>query len=186
MRLYRARDIVRVPTLLSLARLPLGVLFASSLGRPLLALTILGAAGLSDVLDGWYARRFGQVTAIGAVLDAVADKVFVLIVVASMVLSGRFSVTDVFLLNVRELGELPLVLWLAVNRRPASVRAQCASNSPGKAATVLQFATLGVSLLAPSFAGPLIAATALLGAIAAIAYWLRARQHGSHPTPVSE
>jgi phosphatidylglycerophosphate synthase len=40
--------------------------------------TLAGAAllgiGLSDVVDGWLARRFGLASQLGAVLDAVADK----------------------------------------------------------------------------------------------------------------
>src|SRR5437016_4436993 len=38
------------------------------------ALGTLVAAGITDVLDGLIARRFGQKTSIGAVLDPIADK----------------------------------------------------------------------------------------------------------------
>src|SRR5437762_8476139 len=38
------------------------------------ALTTFVAAGITDVLDGIIARRFGQKTSIGAVLDPIADK----------------------------------------------------------------------------------------------------------------
>jgi cardiolipin synthase len=38
------------------------------------ALATFVAAGLTDVLDGIIARRFGQKTSIGAVLDPIADK----------------------------------------------------------------------------------------------------------------
>jgi CDP-diacylglycerol--glycerol-3-phosphate 3-phosphatidyltransferase/cardiolipin synthase len=69
MGLYRARDLVRVPGLLTLMRVPLAAAFPFVLGRPLVALGVLAAAGLSDVLDGWYARRFGQVTPTGTALD---------------------------------------------------------------------------------------------------------------------
>ncbi|MBS2018843.1 MAG: CDP-alcohol phosphatidyltransferase family protein [Deltaproteobacteria bacterium] len=76
---YSARDLVRVPGLLSLSRLPLAVAFGFTVvSQPPLALTFLALAGLSDVLDGWYARRYGQATRTGAVLDAIVDKVFVL------------------------------------------------------------------------------------------------------------
>jgi cardiolipin synthase len=39
-----------------------------------LALATFVAAGLTDVLDGIIARRFGQKTRVGAVLDPIADK----------------------------------------------------------------------------------------------------------------
>lgn len=43
---------------------------------------VLGAMGLSDVLDGWMARRFDLSTQIGAVTDAVADKLVQVTLVA--------------------------------------------------------------------------------------------------------
>lgn len=39
-----------------------------------LAMLALGGIGVSDVLDGWVARRYGLDTALGATLDALADK----------------------------------------------------------------------------------------------------------------
>jgi phosphatidylglycerophosphate synthase len=39
---------------------------------------ILFAAALSDGLDGWLARMFKQTSAVGVVLDPIADKLFVL------------------------------------------------------------------------------------------------------------
>lgn len=78
---YALRDLVRVPSPISLLRLPLAVAFAWAIERAWWPVGILVIAGLSDVLDGWYARHFGQTTKTGAVLDAVMDKVFVTIVV---------------------------------------------------------------------------------------------------------
>jgi phosphatidylglycerophosphate synthase len=37
------------------------------------------------LLDGWYARKFGQVTATGAAIDPSTGKVFVLTVVGTLV-----------------------------------------------------------------------------------------------------
>ena len=107
---YDIRDLVRVPGLLSLSRIPLAVAFALVVDHPSLAFCILVAAGLTDVLDGWYARRFRQVTATGAALDPVTDKLFVMTVAIALVVTGHLSVVAVFLLSTREIGELPLVL----------------------------------------------------------------------------
>lgn len=41
------------------------------------ALTIFILAALTDMLDGWYARSFGQWTTIGRMLDPIADKLLV-------------------------------------------------------------------------------------------------------------
>lgn len=42
----------------------------------LLALIVFGVAALSDVADGWIARRWNQVTGMGTVLDPLVDVVF--------------------------------------------------------------------------------------------------------------
>lgn len=41
------------------------------------ALAFFIAGGISDFLDGWFARQMGQVSAFGAIIDPIADKVFV-------------------------------------------------------------------------------------------------------------
>src|SRR5690348_12505297 len=123
MGLYRARDLVRVPGLLSLSRVPLALAFPFALERAPLALAILAAAALSDVLDGWYARRFGQVTPTGAAVDPVTDKLFVLTVAVALVVGDRLSITDVLIMSTREIAELPLVVWIAASSRARRERA---------------------------------------------------------------
>ncbi|HEY3820599.1 MAG TPA: CDP-alcohol phosphatidyltransferase family protein [Polyangiaceae bacterium] len=174
MGLYRARDLVRVPGLLSLSRLPLAAAFPFVLVHPLAALGVLAAAGFSDVLDGWYARRFGQVTATGSALDPVTDKLFVTTVAVSLVVGGYLSVLDVALLSAREIGELPLVAWLAFNRHARRRRAgHPSANVPGKLATVLQFGTATAALFRMPHLGWLIDGAAAVGMLAATSYWLR-------------
>jgi cardiolipin synthase len=174
MGLYRARDLVRVPGLLTLSRVPLAAAFPLVLAHPLAALCVLAGAGLSDVLDGWIARRSGQVTPTGAALDPVTDKVFVTTVAVSLVLGGYLSILDVVLLSSREIGEIPLVVWLTVNRDARSRRAEHPmANLPGKLATALQFGTATAALLRMPHLGWLIDATAGVGLLAAASYWTR-------------
>jgi cardiolipin synthase len=174
MGLYRARDLVRVPGLLSLSRLPLAALFPFALHRPLLALAILAIAGISDVLDGWYARRFGQVTATGTALDPITDKLFVMTVAVSLVLAGTFSILDVVLLSTREIGEVPLVVWLATSPCARARRTDHPSaNWPGKLATALQFGTAAAALFRMPHLDWLIDAAAVVGVLAAASYWAR-------------
>jgi len=174
MGLYRARDLVRVPGLLSLSRVFLAATFPLVLQHPVVALGVLAAAGLSDVLDGWFARRFGQVTPTGAALDPITDKVFVTTVAVSLVVGGYLSILDVVLLSTREIGEIPLVVWLAVNRDARSRRAEHPmANLPGKIATALQFGTATAALLRMPHLGWVIDATAGLGVLAAASYWAR-------------
>lgn len=57
-------------------------------GSYVLALVLLVLAGLSDALDGFLARRYGWFTRLGAVLDPVADKLFVVSVFIVFGLKG--------------------------------------------------------------------------------------------------
>src|SRR5258708_33918552 len=89
---YHARDLLRVPGLISLCRLPLGIAFPFAVGRPAWAIALMTAAGATDVLGGWDARRFHQQTRAGAVLDGVMDKVFALSAGSTLVVGGWLSV----------------------------------------------------------------------------------------------
>ncbi|MFZ5912598.1 MAG: CDP-alcohol phosphatidyltransferase family protein [Pseudomonadota bacterium] len=73
--------------------------------RPVAALGLFLFAGLTDALDGMIAKRFGQVTELGAYLDPVADKVL---------LASTFITLGV-------LQELPLWLVLLAVSRDAMI-----------------------------------------------------------------
>ena len=69
----RANMLVNLPNIITFARLcavpvAVGLVLYQ---RPLVAFWLFAAAGLSDALDGWLARRRG-ITLIGAILDPVA------------------------------------------------------------------------------------------------------------------
>jgi CDP-diacylglycerol---glycerol-3-phosphate 3-phosphatidyltransferase len=171
---YRARDLLLVPGLLSLARLPLAMLFPFVARVPVFALVVLLVAGFTDVLDGWYARRYKQTTPTGAVVDPITDKLFVASVVTTLLARGQLSPEGVLMLAAREIGELPLVLWFAASHTVRHARAAKASaNLPGKTATLLQFLTTALALFGSPYVKGLLIATAVTGAVAAIAYWTR-------------
>src|SRR5215210_4568811 len=50
------------------------------------ALLVLTAAGVSDYLDGYLARRFGQVSRLGQLLDPAADRLYILATLIGLVL----------------------------------------------------------------------------------------------------
>lgn len=165
-----ARDLVRVPGLLSLSRLALAALFPLTLGHAGWALAVLGAAGVTDVLDGWYARRFHQESSLGAALDAFTDKVFVMSVVLTLLLSGTLSLLETVLLGTRDMGELALLLYLRVTGRTVVGRS---ANVGGKVATAMQYAALVAVLLRNDARYVIVAAAAFAGVLATISYWRR-------------
>ena len=73
---------MNLPNAITLSRLVLtavfvaGTTFDSAVGR-WIALVAFVIAAISDFVDGWLARKLGLVTAMGKLLDPVADKVLV-------------------------------------------------------------------------------------------------------------
>lgn len=72
--------VLTVPNVLSLLRLVLVPVFAWLIlaRHDGLALLALAASGMSDYLDGKLARRWGQVSRIGQLLDPFADRLYIL------------------------------------------------------------------------------------------------------------
>src|SRR5262245_3427721 len=72
-------ELVNVPNLLSLARIPLAVvLFACIVYKLwLVGLVVFVVACATDWIDGWWARRYGPLSLIGRNLDPLADKILV-------------------------------------------------------------------------------------------------------------
>jgi CDP-diacylglycerol--glycerol-3-phosphate 3-phosphatidyltransferase/cardiolipin synthase len=172
---YSVRDVFRVPSLVSLIRVPLAAAFPASLEDPRAGLALIGAAGLTDVIDGWYARKFGQATPTGAVVDPVTDKLFVLTVVVSLVAAERLPLVSALLLGTREIGELPLVIYWSASRTARKRRADHPkANVPGKLATMLQFAAITAALFRSPHTEALALAAGAGGVLAAISYWRRA------------
>ena len=177
-----SRDVWRVPGLLSLARVPLGGVFARVSSNPTAAMVVLSVAAATDVADGWYARRFAQESPMGRVLDPVTDKFFVTTVVVVLIGSGKLSVGEAVLLGMRELCELAIVAVWAVERRPRPVRA---ANHLGKWVTVMQFVSVAAILFGSRHRRSLVLATAGCGLVSGLSYGIREWRGRNHPRSVS-
>ncbi len=169
---YSARDVLSAPGLLSLSRLPLAALFPFVFRSSGAAVAVLLAAAVTDVLDGWLARRLRQETATGAVLDGFMDKLLALVVLFTLVFGRELSVRDALVLSTREVCEaLIVVCTLALRpRRAASLHP---ANTLGKLATTLEFMTVLVVVLRSGPRELLVLATGLCGGAAAVAYGFR-------------
>lgn len=169
---YSLHDALRPPGLVSLLRFPLALVFPLTLGHPVWAVTLLVLASATDIADGWIARHFHLETPTGAVLDGLMDKAFVITVVITLVASGSLGVGEAMMLATRDLGEVPLLIYLAVAHQ-IEPRTKRASNAAGKLATVLQMATIGAIVLELPHRTAWVLATAGIGAVAAAWYWVR-------------
>ena len=72
------------------------------ISREIFALAVFLAAALTDLLDGYLARRWGQVTTVGTLLDPIADKLLVSAALISLVDIHRAPAWIVILIVGRE------------------------------------------------------------------------------------
>jgi cardiolipin synthase len=70
---------VSIPNLITLARILLVpvIIWAITSGEMRIAFLLFLAAGVSDAVDGFLAKRFGMATELGAYLDPLADKAMI-------------------------------------------------------------------------------------------------------------
>jgi CDP-diacylglycerol--glycerol-3-phosphate 3-phosphatidyltransferase len=85
-----ARDFFYISNILSLVRIGLIPLIVFSIIRHYYLMTLVtgGLAILSDMLDGYFARRLNQQSDLGKILDPVADKLVIGVVVLALILSN--------------------------------------------------------------------------------------------------
>jgi cardiolipin synthase (CMP-forming) len=77
-----------VITLVRLACIPVFLWLLFGADRQTGAAVLLAVLGATDWVDGFVARRFGQVSTLGKVLDPVADRVLVVTAVVAIIVKG--------------------------------------------------------------------------------------------------
>ena len=154
--------LLTLPNLITFARLcavPLAVwlVIDHRLGS---AFALFLAAGVSDAIDGWLARRLGNGNSVGALLDPVADKA--LLVTMYVTLAAVHEVPDwlAILVVFRDLVIVGGVIVLGLLGRPVVIRPLFVS----KVNTALQIMLVALTLFLTGFGtrGPAIAAGLLV------------------------
>ncbi len=74
---------------------------------------LLAFLGVTDWVDGWFARRFHQVSTVGKILDPTADRLVFLVGVVAIVVDGSVPVWVAALTLGREVAVAAVVLALA-------------------------------------------------------------------------
>ncbi|MGA6826355.1 CDP-diacylglycerol--glycerol-3-phosphate 3-phosphatidyltransferase [Nitrospira sp. NS4] len=101
------QESLNLPNLLTLIRILLIPVFivlfiTPTPERSLIAAVIFTVAAMTDMLDGYIARRTGQVTKLGKLLDPIADKLLVLSALILLVNIDRVSALVAILVIARE------------------------------------------------------------------------------------
>ncbi|WP_434478412.1 CDP-alcohol phosphatidyltransferase family protein [Gemmatimonas sp.] len=164
-----ATSLVTLPNLVSTSRVALGFGFLVADAVPV-RFALIAIASLTDVLDGWLARRTHAASRIGALVDPVADRFFALCVVVGYVAGGSLSAWQALALMFRDV--MSIVGWFVARNvswlRPITFKARLL----GKAVTALQLATFLVVLFAPTWTDAMVWFVFLVGAAATIDYTL--------------
>jgi cardiolipin synthase len=131
---------VNVPNILTLVRIgfvPLYLLlFFSNIPYHIpIAFAVLVLAGLTDVVDGYIARKYKQVTEIGSMLDPLADKLMMIAVITSFYLTQRISVWAALFFYMRDVG---MIVTSAIYHLQG--KKTVPANALGKLTTVLFYA----------------------------------------------
>ena len=157
------------PTALTLCRL---VLIPVFLGLLLIhwrmsALVILSVMAVTDVLDGYLARRLNQITRLGIILDPIADKLLItgcfLVLIFPQHAPAGFAIPWPIFWGVCQKDICVLIGALVVKRKVGNVAIN--ANRLGKLNTVFEIALVLSTLLAPEL-------IAISPAFAAMHLWL--------------
>jgi cardiolipin synthase len=160
-----------VPNLLTALRLILAPWAWSAIaaGNYRTALYVLAAAGFSDAIDGFVARRFNAQSELGEKLDPVADKILVAGVFAALFLNHRLPGWMLALVFGRDLLILGFAAWAIARGLHRTLK----PTLWGKCSTLLQLLLGGGLVLEPALQWTWLAPvnSALLAASAGMTAW---------------
>lgn len=105
MKNFNKKDLLTIPNLLSFFRIaliaPFCIFFLQK--NYIAAAVALILSGISDALDGFIARTFNQVTAVGKVLDPIADKLTLFAIMICMVILTPVVLPVMLVLIIKDL-----------------------------------------------------------------------------------
>jgi len=171
---------VNVPNYLSMARiLAIPALVAMMLGtfkgHEIVALVIFIFASLTDAVDGWIARRKGEVTVLGQLLDPTADKLLIASALICLVQLRLVPASAAIIIIGRE------IAVTGFRAMASSKGINIPASAFGKAKMGSESWVLGALVLGPNYLGKIIMGGARVGLwlvvalaiISAVEYFIR-------------
>ena len=143
-------DALSIPNLITLARILLVpvVVWAIASNQMLFAFLLFAAAGVSDAVDGFLAKRFGMSSELGKYLDPLADKVLIVSIYISLGIVDALPRWLVILVVSRDLLIVGGVIFSWLIDKPVNVKPHFVS----KLNTAAQLLLVGLALMALGFA----------------------------------
>ena len=160
------------PNILSVSRIflliPIIVLFEYELF--FLSLIFYITASITDYLDGYYARKNNQTSDLGSLLDLLADKLFISILLIWMTFNfeNNLILISSILINSREISISYLRLLIVSKSKNLS---EVKSNLLGKYKTAIQMIGLGLILITPILPNYVMDFSLILIILSALLSW---------------
>lgn len=124
----------------------LGVFYSDIENSLLYSTLIFALAGITDVLDGYIARKYDLITKLGTVLDPLADKLIQLAVLITFTTAGYIPLPAIIIIGIKE---LLMIIGGAILYYGES-DAVIPSNIYGKLATIVFYITIFVMAFNPN------------------------------------
>ena len=161
------RSLVTLPNTISLSRVLLALAFVLS-PNPWGRVTLIVVAGITDFMDGWLARHERTESTAGALLDPLADRIFVFAAISTYLVEGELTTGQYFLFLTRDIATAVgfLVAKIIPTLRPAVFRARLL----GKLVTVVQLIALVTILILPELTDFLIVTIAVVSVASIVDY----------------
>jgi len=158
---------VNLPNTISLSRVVLALAFVL-VSEPWDRIALIAVAGFTDFMDGWFARHEKSESTAGALLDPLADRIFVLVAISTYLVEGQLTTAQYFIFLTRDLATAAgfIVAKIIPTLRPAVFRARML----GKIVTVLQLITLVLIVVMPELTDLLIAAIGVVSLASIVDY----------------
>ncbi|HXX03952.1 MAG TPA: CDP-alcohol phosphatidyltransferase family protein [Xanthobacteraceae bacterium] len=170
-----------IPNLITLGRIisvPI-VVWAITSGEMLLAFFLFLAAGISDAVDGFLAKRFHMASELGAYIDPLADKALIVSIYVALGIAGGLAISLVILVVSRDIMIISgfMLSWLVGKPMPVRPLPVSKLNTAAQillAALVLAERGFGFDAAqAPAILIGLVAVLTLLSIAFYLAEWLR-------------
>jgi len=170
-----------IPNLITIARLISVPLIIVMMGQDRwgVAFMLFVAAGISDGVDGFIARRFNMRSEFGAYLDALADKALLVSIYVTLSVTGVLPGWLAIVVVSRDLMIISAILVSWLMERPVAIKPMFVSKLNTGAQIAFAALVLGTKALildAPTLyaAGMvLVAALTMISAAAYLARWMR-------------
>ena len=172
---------VSIPNLITLARILLVpvVIWAITSGEMRIAFLLFFAAGASDAVDGFLAKRFGMATELGAYLDPLADKAMIVSIYVALGIAEAIPRWLVILVVSRDIMIVGAVMLSWLVDKPVALKPLMVSKLNTVAQIMLALIVLGAlgfnfdAWLAIVMLTALVAALTLLSIAFYVAEWVR-------------